>query len=161
MGDSGLPQQRQRRLEDSQGGAYVVTVRCDDRVSSAVVGPKDLVGTIEKVETHDQDHTPEADNDPWTDFHEAFNGLKERWRATYEQTAGEDGPSSEQVREALGTLAGVWDRMAGSVSAALSDPAVREQLKDAGSSLASAIGTTISDLGAELREPASEPDQEE
>lgn len=113
------------------------------------------------MEAHERDHTPETGDDPWTAFHEAFDGLKDRWRDTYQRTPGEEGPTSEEVREALGTLAGVWDKMAGSVTAALSDPDVRERLKDAGSSLAAALGTTISDLGVELRHTAPARDEEE
>lgn len=113
---------------------------------------KELVGTIQKVETHENDPTTENGRDPWSEFHDEFGGLGERLKETYRMVASESGPSEEEVREAFGTLIGAWDQVAESVSTALQDPEVRERLKAAASSLASAVGNTISELGTELKD---------
>lgn len=103
------------------------------------------------METHDPDPKAEDSPDPWTTFHEELGGLGERLRDTYRKVSDGDGPSEEEVKEALGVLAGVWNQIAGSVTTALQDPEVREKLKTAAGSLAAAVGTTISELGSEIR----------
>lgn len=54
------------------------------------------------------------------------------------------------MRDAFATLAGAWNQVAGTVGTVLQDPDLRAQLKLAASSVAKAVGTTISELGAEL-----------
>ncbi len=73
--------------------------------------------------------------------------------------SAEGGPSGDDVRDALGTLARAWDQVADSVSSALQDPEVRSRVKDAASSFAAAMGNTISQLGEELRK--TDPSEEE
>ncbi len=90
-----------------------------------------------------------------------MGGLGERLRDTYRNVSNGDGPSEEEVREALAILAGAWDQVAGSVSAALQDPEVRERLKAAAGSFANAVGTTISELGAEIRTHDATDEEEE
>jgi len=129
----------------------IVPVGGEDCVLSPVVGAKQLVCTIQEVETHEDDPTTEGPGDPWNTFQEEFGGLGERLKGTYRRVASEDGPTEEEIKEALATLAGAWDQIATSVSSALQDPEVRRKLKDAASSLATAVGTTINELGTELR----------
>ena len=50
--------------------------------------------------------------------------------------------------------------MAESVTAALKDPAIREQLKNAVGSFASAVGSTVTDLGSELRRDTTVTEEE-
>lgn len=116
------------------------------------MGAKQFVGTIEEVETHDQDPTTNGERDPWSTFHDEFGDLGQRIKETYRKVASEDGPTEEEIKEAFGTLIGAWDQVAGSVSTALQDPEVRARLKAAATSFATAVGTTISELGDELRE---------
>jgi hypothetical protein len=104
------------------------------------------------VETHQNDPTRDDPGRQWDTFHNEFGGLGDRIKDTYRKVAGESGPSEEEIRAALGTLLGAWDQVAESVSTALQDPEVRQRLKDAASSLAAAVGTTISELGTELTE---------
>lgn len=129
----------------------------EDRVLSPVVGAKQLVCTIQEVETHEDDPTTEG-QDPWNTFQEEFGGLGERLKGNYRRVASEDGPTEEEIKEAFATLAGAWDQIATSVSSALQDPEVRRKLKDAASSLATAVGTTINELGTELRGTESAPE---
>lgn len=103
------------------------------------------------METHDPDPTS-GETDPWTAFHDEFGELGRKIRETYRRVSDEDGPDEDEIRDAFGTLAGAWDQVAGSVSAALQDPEVRQRVKDAASAFATAVGRTISDLGTELRE---------
>lgn len=116
------------------------------------MGAKQFVGTIEEVETHDQNPTTNGERHPWSTFHDEFGDFGERLKETYRNVASEDGPSEEEIREAFGTLIGAWDQVAGSVSTALQDPEVRARLKAAASSFANAVGNTISELGDELLE---------
>jgi len=109
------------------------------------------------VETHENDPTTERADDPWHSFHDEFGGLGKRLKDTYRKVASANGPSEEEIKEAFGTLMGAWDQVAESVTTALEDPEVRERLKTAASSFASAVGNTISELGSELREDEPAP----
>lgn len=153
MGHPWLAQQRQRRLQDSQSRPHVVTIGSGDRVLAAVVSPEELVGSIEQVETHDNDPTTEDLGDRWDEFHDEFGGLGQRLKDTYRKVSSGGGPSEDDIKDAFGTLIGAWDQVAESVSTALQDPEIRERLKTAASTFASAVGNTISELGAELKDP--------
>jgi hypothetical protein len=152
MGHTWLPQQSQRRLEDAECGPDVMAIGGDDRVLAAVVSAKQLVGTIQEVETHEIDPTRDEDGDPWSTFHDEFGGLGERIKDTYRRVATEGGPSEEEIKDAFGTLLGAWDRVAESVSTALQDPDVRQKLKAAAGSFVTAVGTTIGELATDLVE---------
>jgi hypothetical protein len=76
--------------------------------------------------------------------------LKERLRNTYQDLASDDAPTEDEIRSALATLAGAWDQVAASFSAAMADPETRSQLKKAAGSLAAALGATVTGLGKEL-----------
>lgn len=134
-----------------------MAIGSDNRVPTPVVRAKQLVGTIQQVETHENDPTSDNGVDPWIEFQDEFGGLGERLKETYRKVSSESGPSEEEIKEAFGTLIGAWDQVAASVSTALQDPEVRERLKAAASSLASAVGATISELGTELREDGWKP----
>ena len=79
--------------------------------------------------------------------------MKDRLRDTYRDLASDDGPSEEEIKAALATLAGAWDQVAASFSAAMGNPDTRAQLKKAAGSLATALGATVSGLGEEIRRP--------
>jgi hypothetical protein len=134
-----------------------VTVGGEHGVSASVVGAEQLVSTIEEVETHENDPTAERADDPWNTFHDEFGGLGKRLKDTYRKVSSADGPSEEEIKDAFGTLMDAWDQVAESVTTALRDPEVRERLRAAASSFASAVGNTISELGNELRDDESAP----
>jgi hypothetical protein len=133
------------------------------------MGTKQLIGTIQEVETHDQDPTTHEDADPWHTVQDEFGDLGQRLKETYRKVASDGGPSEDEIKQAFGTLVGAWDQVAESVSSALQDPEVRHHLKAAARSLGAALGDTISELGNELRgdsratssSAASEEDEEE
>lgn len=133
----------------------------DHGVAPPIVGAKQLVGTIEEVETHETDPTTEEPVDPWRDLHDEFGSLGQRLKDTYRKVAAEEGPTEDEIKDAFGTLLDAWGQVATSVSTALQDPDVRNKLKDTASSFASALGATISDLGSELRDTAAATDEEE
>jgi hypothetical protein len=108
------------------------------------------------VETHEHDPTTEPEKDPWNTFHDEVGDLGNRLKDTYRKVATDDGPTEEEIKEALGTLAGAWNQVADSVTTALQDPEVRARLKAAASSFASALGETISGLGSELSKDEGE-----
>lgn len=93
-------------------------------------------------------HRPSED--PWDAVADQVRSLGHRLQETYRQVADDGGPSEDEIREALATLAAAWTQVAGTVGNALQDPELRGQLKKATTSLATAVGSTISDLGAEL-----------
>lgn len=103
------------------------------------------------METHDTDPKANDRIDPWDGVSADFSELGRQLRDTYRKVAEDQGPTDEEIKQAFNTLAGAWDQVAESVSTALKDPVIREQLKDAASSLATALGTTIVELGEELR----------
>jgi hypothetical protein len=88
--------------------------------------------------------------DPWDAVTVEWGELKERLRRTYQDLASDDAPTEEEIRNALATLAGAWDQVAASFSAAIADPETRSQLKKAAGSLAAALGATVTGLGKEL-----------
>lgn len=102
------------------------------------------------METHDNDPTTDSDTDPWYSFQDEVGDLRGRLKDTYRKAATDDGPTEEEIREAFATLLGAWSQVADSVTTALQDPEVRGRLKAAASSLAKALGTTMSELGSEL-----------
>jgi hypothetical protein len=123
------------------------------------VGPEKLIGTIEEVDTHRPDATSNGEVDPWDAVSAEWTALKDRLRRTYQDLASDEGPSEEEIKGALSTLAGAWDQVAASFSAAMGDPETRAQLKKAAASLASALGATVSGLGEEIRNRDESDDQ--
>jgi hypothetical protein len=103
------------------------------------------------VETHRPDPTTNGETDPWEAATHEWSNLKNRLWSTYRQAVSDEGPTEAEVKSALATLASAWDQVAGSFSAALSDPDTRAQLKKAAGSFAAAVGVTISGLGDEIR----------
>lgn len=117
------------------------------------------------METHENDPTTEGPDDPWNSVTDDFGGLGRQLKDTYRKVAKDRGPSDDEIKKAFSTLAGAWDQVAESVSNALTDPNIRDQLKEAASSFATALGATITELGAELKKAttsaAPEVDEEE
>lgn len=108
---------------------------------------------------HDPDPTTESPGDPWETASDEFSELRQQLKATYRKVAEDRGPSDEEIKEAFATLAGAWDQVSESMSLALKDPKIREQLKDAASSFATALGTTLSEFGSELKRIRLEEDE--
>ncbi len=84
-----------------------------------------------------------------------FGGLGQQLKDTYRKVAKDRGPSDDDIKQAFSTLAGAWSQVAESVSTVLTDPDIRQQLKEAASSLATALGVTITELGSELKKARS------
>jgi len=79
-----------------------------------------------------------------------------RLKETYRNVADEKGPTEEEIRQALTTLAGVWDQVSASISDVLKDPELRQRLKVTAASLAAALGDTIGGVGREMGRDAEE-----
>ena len=109
------------------------------------------------METRDTDPTRDPTNDPWDEVTNRFGELGHRLTSTYRKVADEQGPTEDEIKEAFSTLAGAWDQIAGSVSDILRDPEARDGLKRAAGSLASALGSTLSDLSSEVGAERSNP----
>jgi hypothetical protein len=102
------------------------------------------------VETHDTDPTADESPDPWDSLRTELRALGETIKDTYRRVSADGGPSEEEIRQAFSTLLGAWDQVAESVGSALRDPEIQQRLRTAASSLATAVGNTISELGTEL-----------
>jgi hypothetical protein len=103
------------------------------------------------VEIHDTDPTTDPQNDePWDEVTYRFGELGNRVKSTYRKVADDQGPTEDEIKGAFATLAGAWDQIAESVSDILRDPETRDGLKRAAGSLASALGSTLSDLSSEF-----------
>jgi hypothetical protein len=102
------------------------------------------------VEAHQDDPTSEKVTDPWSNVSAELSSLGDRLRQTYRRVASEDGPTEDEIKSALATLAGAWDQVAASLSTALNDPETRAHMKKAAGVFAAALGATVSDLGEEL-----------
>ena len=113
------------------------------------------------METHQPDPTSDDTKDPWDTVSTELSALGDRLRQTYRAVASEDGPTEDEIKGALSTLAGAWSQVAGSLSSALQDPATRAHLKKAAGSLAAALSTTISDLGKEMEGEEAAPAAED
>ncbi len=107
------------------------------------------------METHENDPTSEKPGDPWDSVTDDFGGLGQQLKDTYRKVAKDRGPSNDEIKQAFSTLAGAWSQVAESVSTVLTDPDIRQQLKEAASSLATALGATITELGSELKKATS------
>lgn len=114
------------------------------------------------MENPDTEPTADPQNDPWDEVTDRFGDLGHRLKSTYRKVADEQGPTEDEIKGAFSTLAGAWDQIAGSVSEILRDPETRDGLKRAAGSLASALGSTLSDLSSEFGpEPGKSGESEE
>lgn len=102
------------------------------------------------MEIHDTDPTTDSQDDPWNEVTSTFGELGNRLKSTYRKVSDEQGPSEDEIKGAFATLAGAWDQIAESVSDILRDPETRDGLKRAAGSLASALGSTLTDLSSEF-----------
>lgn len=112
------------------------------------------------MEFHETDPTTDPTQDPWDEVSARFTELGERLKSTYRKAADDMGPSEEEIKGAFNTLGGAWNQLAGSFSEALRDTETREQLKGAATSLASALGRTLTDLSAEFTAQSPDPEEE-
>ena len=88
--------------------------------------------------------------------------MGDKLREQYKELVGDEGPSEDQVRDALKTLGTAVQSVVESVGAALRDPEVRSQVKEAAAGFASAVGQTFNDLGDEIRKaPDTSPAPDE
>ena len=111
--------------------------------------PPSTIGTIGAMDDRLYGSSDPTE-DPWDNVGLEFKKLGGRLRDAYGRAADGAGPTEEEVRDAFAVLARAWSQVAGSVGEALKDPEVRDILRSAASSLATALGSTISDLGTEL-----------
>lgn len=111
------------------------------------MGAEQLIGTIEKVNTHDSD----SREDPWQKASEQWAGLASTFKAHYQSLATEEHQADQaDVADAFQTLGRAAQRVTDSVSHAMQDPVSREQMKQAAAALLTAIGRTLSELGKEF-----------
>lgn len=120
---------------------------------------EELVGTIKQVEKHNDDPIDNDADDPWDRLADQFSSLGDKLKSRYREVSGEEGPSEEELRAALRTLGGAWDRFAEAVSTAIKDEEVRRSVKQTASSLAEAIGAAFNEIPAYLRRKSTDHEQ--
>lgn len=113
------------------------------------------------MEIHDPDPTAEEPTDPWTEVNSNFAALGDSLKSIYRKVADGRGPEEKEIKDAFTTMIGAWGQVAESLSDALHDPETRDQIKNVASSLATALGSTVSDLGAEFSPKPTETGAEE
>jgi hypothetical protein len=89
---------------------------------------------------------PPDDNGAWAELTDEILALGSRLRQTYAETVDGKGPTEEEVRQALSTLGRAWNHMAGAFGVAIQDREVRQHLRRAAGSLASAVATTLEEF---------------
>jgi len=119
------------------------------------VGTEQLVGTIQKVQTHQTDHTDRPD--PWAALSARLSDLGSALRDQYRQVSA-DAPDEEEVRAALRTLGAAAEAFLASVGSALRDPLLRERLRETAAGLVTVLGATFEELGEELARSGTEPE---
>lgn len=121
------------------------------------MGTKQLIGTIQQVETHREDHTDTGDPGAWTDLSTRFAELVGALRDHYRRASADGAPDEAEVGEALRTLGSAAEALLRSVGSALRDPGVRTRLEETASGFVSALGATFEELGQELEKIADRP----
>jgi hypothetical protein len=90
-----------------------------------------------------------------------LDGAGGRFRDIYQRVSSGEGPSESELRDAFSTIAGAWDQVSETFTTAMSDPDLRMQLRRALSSLATAVGNTLTELGDELSHAVPAEGEEE
>ncbi len=93
------------------------------------------------------------ERDPWDVAGERWTDVSDLVKDRYRQVVGDTGPDEDEVRAAFETIGDAARAVADSIGQAIRDPDTREQLKKMSSSVASAIGATLSQLGEEIVRP--------
>lgn len=85
----------------------------------------------------------------WSELTDEVIGLTSKVKETYHRVSDESGPTDEEIKAALQTLAGAWNQVAWAVGTAVREPEVRDHLKRAIGALVDAVSTSLSDLGTD------------
>lgn len=90
--------------------------------------------------------TPPDPDSSWSELTDQAIALGDQLKHTYRRVADESGPSEEEIRQAFATLGAAWSQIAGSIGVALSDEAVRNQARQAGLALWTAISSSLTPM---------------
>jgi Flp pilus assembly pilin Flp len=118
--------------------------------------PRDHLGVGDE---DPQDEDPQIEDsqieDPWQQATERWASVTDKLKDRYQEVVGDEGPSEDEVREALRTLGTAVQAVFDSLGTAMRDPEVRTQVKNAAAGFMAAIGQTFTDLGSELKRDRS------
>lgn len=95
----------------------------------------------------DQDPTKDA----WTSVGDQMKELGGAFKEHYEPD-GEEGSSTDEVKDALRTVGEGLDRLFTAIGKAVRDPEVQEKAKQTGASVVDAIGTTLGTVAGDVRD---------
>ena len=166
MGHVRFSQERQGRLDHTEGGSHLPSVRRQTRWKAEECSEQ-LIGTIKQVETHADDPIDEPDlesgqeTDPWDKMAEQVSSLGRKLKDTYQRSIDDEGPDQAEIKAALRTLGNAWEKVAQAVGTAARDEAVRANMKSAATGFFEAVGAAFSELASELRSRPSDQAVEE
>ncbi len=95
--------------------------------------------------------------DAWTSVGDQMKELGGAFKEHYE-TEGEEGSSTDEVKDALKTVGEGLDRLFTAIGKAVRDPEVQEKAKQTGTSVTDAIGTTLGTVASDVREMVQRKD---
>lgn len=148
-------EQRQGRLDDPERGTYLASIRCRPR-REPEVSTKQLVGSIQQVEQHEDEVTPE--DDLWDEVAERLASIRSKVRGHFREEESPTEPSKDEIKQALRTLGSAVERGADAVGDAFRDPEMKEEIRKLGSSLVAAFGAAFREIGEELRRDRATPE---
>ena len=97
-------------------------------------------------------------SDDWKQVTDELSGLALKLKMHFQQAGSV--PSSEEVKTAIGRLGDSVTEAFGAMRNAVSDPAVQDDVKNAGAALRDALYNTFSHLSSEVRERLNRTDDE-
>jgi hypothetical protein len=87
----------------------------------------------------------------WDEVGERFNDLGRRLKERFDANAAFGADERERVNDALRQLGDALDAGFTTIGDTLRDPAMRDEMKNAGSSIADAIAATLRDLSSAIK----------
>jgi hypothetical protein len=87
----------------------------------------------------------------WDEVGERFNDLGRRLKERFDANAAFGADERERVNDALRQLGDALDAGFTTIGDTLRDPAMRDEMKSAGTSIADAIAATLRDLSSAIK----------
>jgi hypothetical protein len=92
----------------------------------------------------------------WNQVSDSLKGLAQKLKAHLEQAGGEQGAARQDVKDdvqaALGKLGEAVEDAFDAMRNAMADPAVKDDVRQVGSSLRDALASTMAEVSEDLRE---------
>jgi phage-related minor tail protein len=93
---------------------------------------------------------PEA-KDKWDEVGDKFNEIGKRFKERYDANAAFGPDQQEKMNDALRQMADALDAGFTALGDSLRDPSIRDELKQAGTSIGDALSATFNDVAGEIK----------